>query len=100
MNNDELRSVKQILNSKIDSLRNDALRAYADLSDQNIQTSPFPITMYVMSVIDYFSSLYCGWSNTNMKLKRFQSKRMINFCHLKLGYGKSESEVFVSIYRH
>lgn len=88
------------LKGKINSLRNDFARAYIDLNKYGIQSSPFPILMYTMSTLDFFSSLREGWSESNRKLQRFQTRRLINFCVSFLGYGLNESNILVKVHRH
>ncbi len=100
MTNGDIQFVKTALNGKISSLRNDFSRAYFNLNQYGIQTSPFPILMFTMSVVDFFSALLAGWSESNRSLSRFQTSRMIDFCVNQLGYGQIESTVLVKVHRH
>lgn len=100
MTDQDIFYAKTTLQNKINSLRNDFQRAYFNLNEYGIQTSPFPIMMFSMSVVDFFSSLLNGWSEQNKRLKRFQTERIIDFCTNQLGYGLLESNVLVKIYRH
>lgn len=100
MENTEIVSAKKELKNKIKSLRNDYSRAFIDITSKRIQPSPFPITMFVMSVVDYFSSLLAGWSKSDRSLGHFQTTRMVDFCQNELGYGSQESRTLVKIYRH
>ncbi len=100
MTNAEVRAAKRELRNKIKSLRNDCKCAFYDLKDKGIQPAPFPIMMFAMSVLDYFSSLLEGWSDGNPRMRRFQTTRMVTFCQNELGYGNKESRILVKIYRH
>jgi hypothetical protein len=100
MTNQEVQYAKTALNGKISSLKNDFSRAYFNLNQYNIQSSPFPILMFTMSVIDFFSALLTGWSQSNSNQNRFQTTRMIDFCVNQLGYGQIESTVLVKVHRH
>lgn len=96
----DIQYAKTALNGKISSLRNDFKRAYFDLEQYNIQTSPFPILMFTMSVVDFFSAILAGWSQSRREQNRFQTARMIDFCVNQLGYGRLESTVLVNVHRH
>lgn len=100
MTTQDVQYAKTALNGKISSLRNDFSRAYFNLDQYNIQTSPFPILMFTMSVVDFFSALLAGWSESNRNQNRFQTTRMIDFCVNQLGYGQIESTVLVKVHRH
>ncbi|MBI2590790.1 MAG: hypothetical protein HYW33_02810 [Candidatus Blackburnbacteria bacterium] len=100
MTNQEVQYAKTALTGKISSLRNDFSRAYFNLNQYSIQTSPFPILMFTMSVVDFFSALLAGWSESSRNQNRFQTTRMIDFCVNQLGYGRIESTVLVKVHRH
>jgi hypothetical protein len=98
MNAAELASATNYITEKLSSLDNDFQRAFINLP--NLQSSPFPITMYSLSIIDNFSALESGWSEQDRRLRRFQTERMVQFCTDRLHYPLMESKILVAIYRH
>jgi hypothetical protein len=100
MNDDQIRQVSDQIHGKLNSLENDFTRAYIDLEQVGVASAPFPIVMYAMSILDYFSALKAGWSASNQNLNRFQTQRMIDYLVNQIAYHRQASSILVNIYRH
>ncbi|MBI4225867.1 hypothetical protein HY612_02025 [Candidatus Roizmanbacteria bacterium] len=100
MDKQSLEKIKESFEDRFRSLRNDFKRAYYEIS--NLQTSPFPIIMYSLSRLDYFSSLWAGWNETSKRGSdnRTQTQRMVGFMVKFLNYPVFESGLVVNIFRH
>ena len=88
---------KNMFTERINSLQNDAMRAFVDID--KIAPAPFPIAMYAFATIDYFSSFWRGW-NQNLPSGEDQTKRMVDFLEEFLKYPKKESSIAINIWRH
>lgn len=92
---------KRLFQGRLDSLENDAKRAFYPI--EGIQFSPFPITMYAFATIDYFSGFWAGWNDIKNRPKndeRFQTKRIADFLEKYLYYPQKESQIAINILRH
>jgi hypothetical protein len=94
-------AVRQMFEQRLDSLDNDTKRCFTPIND--IQAAPFPAVLYAFSVVDYFSSCWKGWNDPifgRKKKRRNQTRRLVSFLVRFLPYGKRESQVAVSVWRH
>lgn len=100
MESTEILAVQKRVSEKIKSLENDFIRAFTRKVSKKIAPSPFPITMFTISVLDYISSLEAGWNETNKRLKRNQTDRLVQFLVKGMNYDITASKVLVQINRH
>lgn len=100
MTQEKILHAKYVLRERIKSLESDL---------QICQKGAFfPITMYVFSTIDYFSSLWAGWNDPRGENKRInypqdsrnQTDRMADFLEKYLNYPQKSSKIAVAIFRH
>jgi len=92
--------IKSVFVGKLRSLMNDYKRSSHPMKNKKIQTAPFPITMYAISVLDLFSSYEAGWNEPNKKLSRNQTTRMVNYLVEYMGYDKIPTRALVQMHRH
>jgi hypothetical protein len=94
--------VRRMFEQRLDSLDNDTKRCFALI--EGVQAAPFPAVLYGFSTVDYFSSGWKGWNDSNFgrkkKKRRNQTKRLVGFLVRFMSYGKKESQVAVSVWRH
>lgn len=94
--------VKQIFERKISSIENDYKRAYFKLPD--IQFSPFPILLYSLAHLDYFSGLWVGWNDIKHRKSTDsvtnQTDRMLFFSVKYFNYPEKETRVMINMFRH
>src|SRR3990172_8539690 len=94
--------IKQLLERKIASLENDYQRAFYKIP--NIQFSPFPIALYALANLDFFSGLWAGWNDPKFKEKnghiKNQTERMVKYLLLYFKYPELESKLLVTVFRH
>ena len=92
--------IKAVLDGKLRSLKNDYKRSSHPMQNKKIQTAPFPITMYAMSILDLLSSYEAGWNEPNKRLSRNQTTRMVNYLVEYMSYDKIPSRALVQMHRH
>lgn len=100
--------LQQILNKfeeKIRSLERDSYRCFTE----NLKIDPllgagksfFPITLYCMSTLDFFSSAYFGYSEKkNDKSRIDQTTRMVEFLCKYFHYDPLTSRIAIDVFRH
>jgi hypothetical protein len=94
--------VRLMFEQRLDSLDNDTKRCFAPID--GLQFAPFPAVLYAFSTVDYFSSAWKGWNDPvfgrKKKKRRNQTKRLVAFLARFIRYGKKESQIAVSVWRH
>ena len=101
MDTSELLQAKRRLEERLNSLDNDAKRAFFPI--EGTAFAPFPIAMYAFATIDYFSSFWAGWNDIAKRPSvdtRTQTKKMADFLEKYLLYPQKESQLAISIWRH
>jgi hypothetical protein len=118
MNDEEIHRARQMFRARIDSLRNDVLRAFWPLAApaapsgsrpsalvyNQPQFAPFPAVMYCFATVDYFSSFWEGWNDRNSPHypghNRSQTDRMLDYLCLFFRYPRREAFIAINIWRH
>lgn len=105
LSQDQLDEIRVYFQSKFDSLERDSYRAFTHKIEIDHKlgsgAAPFPITLFCMSTLDFFSSAYCGYSEVKrIKGRIEQTPRMINFLTKYLGYDEDVSKQAIKIFRH
>ena len=105
MTSKELDTIKNNFIGKLHSLERDSYRAFTlhIRIDHNLGAgaAPFPITLYCMSVLDFFSGAFAGYSEKkHIRDRDDQTARMINFLTKYLHYDKNVSGEAIDIFRH
>lgn len=90
---------------KVKSLERDAYRSFTDKIEVDhtlgAGKSFFPITLYCMSILDFFSSSYFGYSEIkNDRTRIDQTTRMVEFLCKYLKYDPFISRIAIDIFRH
>lgn len=102
---DELSKIKEWFVRKLESLERDAYRAFTDKIEIHHSlgkgAAPFPITLYCMSILDFFSAAYMGYSEKgNDRSKLNQTQRMAEFLNKYMKYDVNISIDALDILRH
>ena len=105
LDEEQLKKILKWFERKIESLERDAYRAFTDKIkiEHNLGkgTAPFPIVLFSMSTLDFFSAAYYGYSEKkNTKSRVSQTKRMIEFLKRYLNYDPTVSKVAIDVFRH
>lgn len=103
--NSQLDQIKKRFNDRFDNLERDAYRAFTSKIELDhslgLGVAPFPITLFCMSMLDYFSGLYFGYSEIKRKkVRKNQTKRMSEFLAKYLNYDSNVSEKILKVFRH
>ena len=117
MDETQLHLARTLFRGRIDSLRNDVMRCFWPISNTSAadgtpapaiiyrppQYAPFPAMMYCCARIDYFSSFWEGWNDSNSPNRpadRNQNKRMTDFLCKFVGYPRREAVLAINVWRH
>ncbi len=101
----QLEEIKIKFKEKIISLERDSYRSFTE----KIEIDPslgsgksfFPITLYCMCQLDYFSGIYFGYlKKGNDKVRIDQTTRMVEFACKYLKYDSHVSRIAIDIFRH
>src|SRR5438094_8542195 len=115
MNEDQIQLARSSFRGRIDSLRSDVLRCFWPITNPSgvpgvpspavvygpPQFAPFPAIMYCFATVDYFSSFWEGWNDSqHCPNKRRQSSRMTDFLCKFLRYRRKAAYLAISVWRH
>lgn len=105
LNSSELSKIKNWFVRKIESLERDSYRAFTDKikikHSLGQGTAPFPIVLFCMSTLDFFSAAYFGYSEKKRKRNRLnQTERMTKFLSKYLSYDEHVSRIALDVFRH
>src|SRR3989344_8427338 len=93
---EQLLEIKKQFEDRFDSLERDSYRAFTAKIQVDhsfgMGAAPFPITLYCMSALDYFSGLYAGYSEKRDESRLSQTDRMVKFAHKFLRYNSGTSK--------
>jgi hypothetical protein len=89
---------ERVLRAKLDSLDNDTRRCFAPMAD--VPPAPFPAVLYGLATVDYFSSCWRGWNESQNDPAKKQTERIADFLEQVCGYGRMESQIAVAMWRH
>src|SRR4051794_25394503 len=106
MDEDQIQLARFLFRARIDSLRNDVLRAFWPITNPAApagarplailygppQYAPFPAVMYCFATVDYFSGFWAG-GNRNPVDGRNQTERLVDFLCTFLRYPRREAHV-------
>lgn len=101
----QFEEIKNRFEEKIKSLERDSYRSFTEKIEIDTSLgagkSFFPITLYCMSVLDFFSSAYFGYSEIkNDRTRIDQTTRMVEFLCKYLKYDPLISRMSVGVFRH
>lgn len=92
MNSADLLRARELFRARIDSLEHDTKRCFWPINEPAAPGPAFfPAVMYCFATLDYFSSFWAGWN---------QTERMIAFSEKYLLYPRKESEIAIQFWRH
>lgn len=105
LDNPQLNNIKDWFTRKIESLEKDSYRAFTDKIEfthtLGKSAAPFPIVLFCMSILDFFSAAYFGYSDgRGDRNKLNQTERMVKFLNKYLGYAEDVSRIALDIFRH
>lgn len=101
----QLSQIRDWFKRKIDSLERDSYRAFTDKIEVThllgAGAAPFPIVLFCMATLDFFSAAYLGYSEQKRNPNRInQTDRMTEFLNKYLKYDKNISKIALEIFRH
>lgn len=105
LNTSQLDEIKKWFERKLESLERDSYRAFTDKIEVDHSlgkgAAPFPITLYCMSILDFFSATYIGYSEKGRdKNKLNQVQRMTKFLSEYMNYDNAVSFTALDVLRH
>jgi len=105
LSNDQLIEIKGWFTRRIENLVRDSYRAFTDkiVIDHSLGggAAPFPIVLFCMGTLDFFSAAHFGYSEKKRRKERLnQTERMTKFLEKYLSYDEAVSNVALDVFRH